>query len=283
MTSALLLALALGAAPPLAAADTVVDVRRGDRLVMENFSGTVSVGAWARDALEVRGEPGDRLNVTVVRSGSRLSLRPEGRRGRDRDVDAVLRVPAWLDLEIGGREVDVRVRGTSGEVSVRNVEGDIDVEDTSGALRLHTVDGEIRVRNGRGRLEARSRGDDVSVLGFTGDVDVETGSGDVTLEGVDGSEVRAETLDGDVRFDGTLRRGGRYAISVHDGDAVVAIPADAGVDVSVATFDGEFMSEFPVVLQQYRGGRAFEFTLGDGGARLDIQVFDGEIRLLERR
>jgi hypothetical protein len=52
--------------------------------------------------------------------------------------------------------------------------------------------------------------------------------------------------------------------------------------VSVSTFDGEFESEFPVVVQRFTGGREFEFILGEGAARLQIQVFDGEIRLLQR-
>lgn len=277
---ATLLVLAL-AAPP-APADTVVDLRRGDRLIMENFSGTVLVRTWDRDALEVRGQPGDRAEVDVSRSGSRIVVRPAARRGRDREVDAVLRVPAWMGLEVGGRELDVGVVGVQGGVAVRNLEGDIDVEGTAGPLSLRTVDGEIRVRNHRGPVEARSRGDDVTLIGVVGNVEVVSGSGDLLLQDVDGSEVSAETLDGDVRFSGPIHRGGRYAISVHDGDAVVAVPAGAGLTASVATFDGEFSSEFPVVLQRYRGGRSFDFTLGDGGATLEIQVFDGEIRLIRR-
>jgi hypothetical protein len=51
----------------------------------------------------------------------------------------------------------------------------------------------------------------------------------------------------------------------------------------VSTFDGDFESEFPVLIERFTGGREFDFTLGDASARIEIQVFDGEIRLLERR
>lgn len=263
--------------------DTVMEVRRGDRLVMENFSGTVLVGTWDRDLLEVRGEPGDRAEVSVVRSGSRVTIRPSSRRGRGREVDAMIRVPAWMDVEIGGRELDVSVRGLTGSLTVQNIEGDIEVENTRGPLSLRSVDGEVRVRNARGPVEARSRGDDVTLFDVVGDVQVESGSGDLLLDGVDGASVRAETLDGDVTFRGPIRRGGRYAFSVHDGDAILAFPPGSAFDARVSTFDGEFQSEFPVTLQNYRGGRAFEFTVGGGGAMVEIEVFDGEIRLIERR
>lgn len=62
---------------------------------------------------------------------------------------------------------------------------------------------------------------------------------------------------------------------------MVTIPR--GARVSVATFDGEFVSDFPVRVERFRGGRAFEFTLGDGQARIEIEVFDGEIHLQESR
>ncbi len=272
-------ALALSLTPN----DTVLEVRRGDRLVVENLSGTVAVGSWNRDALEVRGEPGDRAEVSVVRNGSTLTMAPSRRRGRNREVDAVVRVPAWMDVEIGGRELEVSVRGLTGSVFVRNIEGDIRVDGTRGPLRLHSVDGEILVRDARGRVEARSRGDDVTLVDVIGEVDVETGNGDVLLDRVDGSFIRAETLDGDVRFIGPIRRGGRYSFSVHDGDAVLELPRGSAFDATVATFDGDFVSDFPVVIANYRGGRAFKFTLGGGGASVRIEVFDGEIRLVERR
>jgi len=100
---------------------------------------------------------------------------------------------------------------------------------------------------------------------------------------VESSSVRAETLDGNLTFTGNLARGGSYAFSVHDGDADITVPATAGALVRVATFDGEFTSDFRVTLQRYGGGGKFEFTLGDGSAQVDIAVFDGDIRLLRRR
>jgi hypothetical protein len=85
-----------------------------------------------------------------------------------------------------------------------------------------------------------------------------------------------------VLFDGTPRPGGRYRVAVHDGDARVRIPRDAGLLVRVSTFDGEFLSDFPVTVERLRSGGTFEFRLGDGSGELEIEVFDGEIRLEER-
>jgi hypothetical protein len=51
----------------------------------------------------------------------------------------------------------------------------------------------------------------------------------------------------------------------------------------VSTFDGDFESEFPVLIERFTGGREFDFTIGEPLARIEIQVFDGEIRLIRGR
>jgi DUF4097 and DUF4098 domain-containing protein YvlB len=132
-------------------------------------------------------------------------------------------------------------------------------------------------------VTVRSQGDDVTVVDVTGPVDARSGNGDVTILNSTSDSIRAETLDGDLSFSGALARGGSYFFSVHDGDATFALPRDVGARVTIKTFDGEFSSDFPVTLQRYGGSSAFDFTLGDGGARLEVEVFDGEIQILERQ
>jgi len=166
-----------GAASP----DTTVELRRGDRVVVEGISGELRVETWDRAAMDIRGEDEDPIGVSASRAGDRVVLRATDRKRRGFDVDA--------------------------------------------------------------------------------------------------GSIRAKTLSGDVFFSGPLAAGGSYWFSVHDGDADFELPSDSGAEVTVSTFDGEFTSDFPVVVQRYGGGGVFDFTLGNGGARLEIQVFDGEIEL----
>jgi hypothetical protein len=264
-------------------ADTTVELRRGDTVVLTDVSGEVVVETWERPELSVVGADGDTRDLSVVRAGDRVGVRSSGRKGRAAEVEVLIRMPAWAALDIRGRNVDVVVSGNSAGVRVRNVSGDIRVENSAGPLDLNSADGVITVRNARGPVTAMSRGDDVTLEGIRGSVEVHSGSGDVTLDDVVSSSVRAETLDGDLTFSGSLTRGGTYSFSVHDGDAIIAVPGSPGALVRVATFDGEFTSDFPVTLQGYGSGGRFEFTIGDGSATMEINVFDGEIRLLRRR
>lgn len=266
-----------------ASPDTTVTLRRGDRVVVENLSGRIVVRGGDRSTLSLRGRDDPLQTVSVRRDGARVTVGSTDRKGRGLDVEMELLLPSWVAVEVQGREADVTVSGMKADVGVRVVEGDIRATDVAGVIALSTVDGEIEVADATGKISARSRGDDVTVRRAQGELMVHSGSGDIHLEEIRAASVTAETLDGDLLYQGIMARAGTYAFSVHDGDAEIVVPADSGIQARVATFDGEFTSDFPVTLQGYGGDGRFEFTLGDGGARLEIQVFDGEIRLLSTR
>lgn len=264
------------------AADTIVELRRGDRIVIQSVSGDLVVVGGSGDELEVRAR--DRADgLAVRRSGSEVRLVHPDERGRRRRVDATIRIPRWASLEIGGLELELTVTGVDGDVRIGNVSGDVRLEDIGGALDVRSIEGEVYIQNARGGVRASSQSDDVTIRGGVGPLEVHSGDGDIQLVDIASRSVRAETQDGDIAYSGTIERGGEYGFFVHDGDALIAIPASAGATVHVSTFDGEFESEFPIRVERFSAGREFEFVLGEGGARLQIEVFDGEIRLLQRR
>lgn len=260
-------------------ADTVVDLSRGDRVVLENVDGEVRLTTWNRDELEVRTTDDSRAALSVRRSGSSLQLRPDDSKGRRRGVEVEIRLPSWVDIEISGRSLDVRVNGVGGMLSITTVRGDVWVENTTGNVSVRSVQGEIVIVDASGTISASSQGDDVRLRRVSGSVQVHSGAGDLTLTDMEAHSVRAETQDGDITFSGSLMSGGDYAFFVHDGDATISIPEGTGARVKASVFDGEFTSDFPVLVDRYTGGREFEFAIGDAGARLDISVFDGEIQL----
>jgi hypothetical protein len=276
------LALAAALLATSQAPDTVIEVRRGDRVVVEQLTGRLAISAWERDAVEVRGSSRGGP-VELRRSGSSIEVVPGQSRGRARSVDATLRVPRWMDLEIGSRSLDLVVSGLAGAIRVGNVAGDVRIQDADGPVDVRSVRGEIIVIDARGGVRASSQADDVTLVRVSGSVEAHTGDGDIVLQDLRSEAVRVEALDGDVTFSGTIAPGGEYAFFVHDGDATIAVPAETSAQVSVSTFDGDFQSEFTVHVDRFRSGRGLEFTLGDGGARIRIEVFDGEIRLLRRR
>ncbi len=94
--------------------------------------------------------------------------------------------------------------------------------------------------------------------------------------------VEATTLDGDIVFDGQVGPRGNLSLVTHSGDVTLRLPADFGGRFEVSTIDGNFESEFPVRVGGVGAGQALRFELGNGQARILIQNFDGDIRLLRR-
>jgi DUF4097 and DUF4098 domain-containing protein YvlB len=140
------------------------------------------------------------------------------------------------------------------------VQGDVDVRGARGTLRVGTTNGELRVHDVAGELTA------------------ETVNGEIYLENVDSRSAEATTVNGDVVYEGTIHDGGTYSFNTHNGDIVVSVPQGANVTITVATFNGDFESDFPVTIMGTRDKR-FSFTIGDGSARLELETFGGSIRL----
>jgi hypothetical protein len=59
----------------------------------------------------------------------------------------------------------------------------------------------------------------------------------------------------------------------------VDLPHEPDAEVYVATYAGEFSSDFPVLAPHAKHGRGLQFTLGDGRARVQLESFLGRIRL----
>jgi hypothetical protein len=91
--------------------------------------------------------------------------------------------------------------------------------------------------------------------------------------------VDAATVNGRIVYDGTIRDGGDYAITTHNGGIWVVVPAKAGVTVSVSTFNGELDSTLPITMSGTGNKRRYNFVFGNGKARLDLESFGGDIYL----
>jgi DUF4097 and DUF4098 domain-containing protein YvlB len=258
--------------------DTTVNVPAGARLALGNFDGKITVVAWSRNAVRVEAthEPGDGIEVEV--SGRDVQVRALSRRGGPSDVDFKLTVPAGIDLDLSSKSGDIEVTGAKGEVNAETVEGAIAVQGGTGNITLHSVEGDLTLSGARGHIELNSVDGAIKVTDASGDLQAETVDGDITLEGIDATAVEANSVDGGISYRGVLRDKGRYRFSSHDGDVTVSLPA-INAAVTVSTFSGDFESDFPVTLTGTRSGRRMSFTLGTGGARLDLESFDGTIRL----
>jgi DUF4097 and DUF4098 domain-containing protein YvlB len=263
--------------------DTTVPVPAGTRLGVSNHAGTTRITSWDRSEVRIRAQHGSRDVVEIELRGSVLSVESDRVHGMSY-VDYEITVPRAMPVSVEGVENDVTIEGVAGAIEVGTVEGGITVRAAGGELSLNSVEGDITVDGGRTRVAVTSVDGTVTVTGARGAVSVEAVDGDITLENVESADVDLGTVDGDVMYQGTVQDGGRYRLTTHDGNIVLAAPAGINAAVSVATFDGTFEADpaFSVQVSQVRPGRRFSFTLGTGSARVELESFEGMIRLEKR-
>jgi DUF4097 and DUF4098 domain-containing protein YvlB len=122
----------------------------------------------------------------------------------------------------------------------------------------------------------------VTVENVSGTVEVESVSGEIVLSRITSKSVRGVTVSGEIDFDGSIAPDGRYELNSHSGDVRVSLPDNVNALVSVSTFSGEIDSDFPLTLEP--GDRRpqhqqFQFRIGSGGARIQLESFSGDIYL----
>jgi DUF4097 and DUF4098 domain-containing protein YvlB len=261
--------------------DTVFAVQPGARLDVDAFRGEVVVRTWSQNEMRIVAYHASRTRVGITQSSSVVRLRPQAYRGVA-NVDLEITVPAGTDIDVNGTFMNADLSGELGEVRVETVQGDLAAAGATGFAYLYSVQGDVRLENATGDLTVHSVHGSLTVSQAAGSVTADATHGGITLSDIESSRVEATTVSGTVRFDGTIEDGGRYRLSTHSGNVILAVPENINAAISVATFSGSFDAGFPVTLTETRQGRQFSFTIGNGSARIDLESFSGDIDLRRR-
>jgi hypothetical protein len=259
--------------------DTTFAVREGQRLEVSNFSGSIAVTTWSENRVRIQAASvGDPFEVEVGSVTVDVTSRA-GRHGGPGDAELTITVPAWMDLELGGNEVDISARGTRGTIEVSTVQGQISIDGGEGSVEASTVEGDVEVLNVKGRVQISTTEGQVTVRNASGQsLEVESVDGDIELSAITTINVSANTVDGAVSWSGALAPTGTYKFSSHDGDLMIAVTGEPDATISVDTYDGSLESDWPLTIREKRSNR-MTFTLGNGRARVELSSFDGNISL----
>jgi DUF4097 and DUF4098 domain-containing protein YvlB len=275
-------------------ADQTVPVTKGMRLAVSTFAGSITLRTWDKDAVRVQAEHSsrDRVNVRTTEAVLRVSTSSE--HGPSRSVDLTLTTPRWIPIALNGTYVDIDLEGPQGEVSAETVGGDVRLKGGSGTVTLKSVEGIIEVEGSKGRISVNTVNEAIFVRDAAGDLTAETVNGDVTLERIDSNTVDVATVNGEVIYDGAIRDGGTYRFATHNGDVELRVPDQINASVFVRTYRGDFESDFQVQVParqstddddrrgRERRNRRFNFTLGTGAARVELESFGGDVSLVKR-
>jgi hypothetical protein len=280
MVASFLLALAVASTPQQPATDTTFEVDARGRLDVENQDGSILVRSWDRSAVRVRTEGGAAAEIDIDNVGSIVRVEPRDRRGgRNGRVDLDVTVPRGFGIIIDAQNGDIVLEDIGGSVEAETFNGNIVLRGGNGTISLETMSGEIIVDGARGSLHAETMNRGIRISRTEGDIDAEAVNGGILMSDIRSANVQAESVNGEIRYDGDIRSGGRYRLSTHNGSLTMTVPDGTGAAFSVVTHSGTIQTDFAVQLQSLNSRRNVSFRLGDGSARVELESFNGSIRL----
>jgi DUF4097 and DUF4098 domain-containing protein YvlB len=268
--------------------DTLFAFDRRGTLTVENGTEAIVVTGWDQDRVRVESRGG----VMLRTQGSQLTVSSRPVLGGEERIE--VSVPRGVRVIAHTGSGDITIRETRGDVAADAIEGNVQLKEI-GSADVHTVNGEVSASGVVGNLRAQTVSGSITIIDVRGDVDIGTVTGDLVVTAAVSRHVQAKATTGDVTFGGSIDHTGVYELASHSGDVKLALPHDAGAQVTASTWSGSINSDFPITLRPGEvllqpGGkgkgtttaRHFAFQIGKGGGRITIDAFSGDITISAR-
>ena len=102
-------------------------------------------------------------------------------------------------------------------------------------MTAKSIQGEVIVEDAKGRINASSVNEGIRITGAIGDVTAESTNGDIILEKIEAKSLEVTTVNGDIRYEGSIGPGGLYRFSTHNGDITMILPETTNATFTVRT------------------------------------------------
>jgi hypothetical protein len=262
--------------------DTTFSFNKTGSVELGLMSGEISVTGWNRPEIKILAYS-KRSMIETSLSNSRVALNLRGQRNGDGDSRYELMVPVGTRVTANSISGDISVKATAGETEISTVSGDVQLVDAVDRIAINTVSGDVHASKLRGRTRVEGVSSEISIEDVTGDLNAKAVSGDIVMRDIKSNSVRAETVSGEITYEGSVNSTGSYEFNAHSGDVRLAIPANTNAQLSLQTWSGEINSQFPMTMQTEDRGRRSKrmtFTIGSGaGAHISAETFSGDITI----
>lgn len=311
-TAVLLLALSLGAAVTqaqgptsaegdeqnaptssvAAEADVVVTlcVNSGDVVVHGTDKREVRARASEAERIELRraeaaDKPAKRVEVLISNNAEGEIV--TGECGGSSNV--LLEVPRGATVVLKVQSGDIEVSDVA-EARIESLSGDVEVSRVSKSLEVEKISGDISLRDSSGRVRLRSFSGQIEAVNIRRNEDsdffiAKAASGEITLERITHARVEADSVSGDISYEGALARGGSYDFKTHSGSIGLTLPADSSFRLNAKVVaHGEIITDFPVKTPGGTSGKEtpqsrLAGTVGTGDAEVNLTSFNGTVQL----
>lgn len=250
------------------------------------MAGDVRIEGWEEDSILVRGsvDAGGEFYIAGTDRSAKLGVGLDGPPGSTRSPRASLRikVPSGATVWVKTESADIEVGGLSGGLDALSVTGRIEVRGRLRQVYAESMGGDVALEASAATVRAKTAGGSVRFRGEAEDITATTVAGDVMVEVPPVERGRFESVTGNVRFRGSVRRGGTLSFHTHSGRVELVVPADLDADFSVTTIEGDILNDLEDAdtgSGTPGGPREIAFLRGGGGASVTVQTYSGSVVL----
>jgi len=192
-----------------------------------------------------------------------------------------LRVPVGARVWAKAGSATIDAEGVTGGLDLNVIGGSVHVTGSPHELTIEAMDGAITVEGAPPWARLKTASGDVTLGAGSEDAAVTTVSGNVRVAGKY-ERLRLSSVTGPVAFNGDIVHGGSLDIDTHSGTVDLRFAPKLSADVDIATMSGQIENAFnkraPIAGREGRG-QELAFMAGNGGARVYVRSFKGNVKL----
>jgi len=192
-----------------------------------------------------------------------------------------LRVPVGARVWAKAGSATIDAEGVTGGLDLNVIGGSVHVTGSPHELTVEAMDAAIAVEGAPPWARLKTASGDVTLGAGSEDAAVTTVSGNIRVAGKY-ERLRLSSVTGPVGFNGDIVRGGALDIDTHSGTVDLRFTPKLSADVDLATMSGQIENAFnkraPIAGREGRG-QELAFTAGNGGARIYVRSFKGNVKL----
>jgi hypothetical protein len=266
------------------------------RVEVHNVRGRVQIRVWEKNQVDVHGTAGAGSTFEISGGGANVVVQIKdgdgghswfswGSTGPREDSTLEIMVPKAVAAEVHVISAEVDIAGLDGSrsINVDSVSGDVRLDARADRVEVKTVSGDMRSTGAAKRARFESVSGDITAEGLAGEIGVETVSGDARVGAGTISELKANSVSGDMNVSGALASRGRIKAETMSGDVHLELAGEVSAAIDAETFSGDIRSDFGSVDRESHGsGERLRAKAGSGDGDIELKSFSGDLSVRRR-
>lgn len=255
-------------------------------LTVENRYGPLRVSGGARNEVMIRGTLAGGDSLVVVEAKRHIEIRVVRSREDAGRTSLEVRLPPGNAVDAMTLDGPLHISGTGGVVHLRSGSGEILIDGAVRTVSAETLSGAIVSRAPAQGLVLGTASGDIEVDGARGFLEISTVGGRVDLKRTSVAQATITTVDGPVRFEGSIQPHAVARIDTYSGDVELRLAPTIDAAFTISTFAGTIRNELGPAARsasRYAPGKKLSFSLGTGAGQLIVDTFAGSVSLAGAR